>query len=93
VRGHVGVSAIHATARASHGISVLCVIAIDGPSLAPLHAMETLIDPFELHQPGSEPVPVPRMRPRMASIVIDVEWDEPPPSTSLHGVRVWTTED
>lgn len=55
--------------------------------------METLIDPFELHQPGSEPVPVPRMRPRMASIVIDVEWDEPPPSTSLHGVRVWTTED
>lgn len=56
--------------------------------------METLIDPFELHAPGSDPAPTPRMRPRMASIVIDVEWEDPPPSTSsLHGVRVWATED
>lgn len=55
--------------------------------------METLIDPFELLAPGSEPVPAQRMRPRMASIVIDVEWEEPAPSSSLHGVRVWATED
>ncbi len=55
--------------------------------------METLIDSYELHPPGSEPIPAPRMRPRMASIVIDIEWEEPQPSSSLHGVRVWATED
>jgi hypothetical protein len=33
------------------------------------------------------------MRPRMQSIVIDVEWDDPPPSPSSRGVRVWATED
>ena len=56
--------------------------------------METLIDPFELLAPGSEPAPAPRMRPRMASIVIDIEWDDPPPASSVrHGVRVWATED
>ena len=54
--------------------------------------METLIDPFELHAPGSDPVPAPRMRPRMQSIVIDVEWDDPPPAPSSRGVRVWETE-
>ena len=54
--------------------------------------METLIDPFELLPPGTDPTPTPRMRPRMASIVIDVEWEDPPPP-SQHGVRVWTTED
>jgi hypothetical protein len=57
-------------------------------------SMETLIDPFELSAPGECPTPAPRMRPMLASIVIDVEWDEPPPSTSqLRGVRVWATED
>jgi len=55
--------------------------------------METLIDPFELHAPGSDPVPAPRMRPRMQSIVIDVEWDDPPPAPPGRGVRVWMTED
>jgi hypothetical protein len=56
--------------------------------------METLIDSFELHPPGSEPIPAQRVRPRMESIVIDVEWDDPAPSTSsMRGVRVWTTED
>ena len=55
--------------------------------------METLIDPFELLPPGAEPTKPPRMRPRMASIVIDVEWEDPAPSSSLHGVRVWATED
>ena len=52
--------------------------------------METLLDPFELHPPGSAPVPA--MRPRMQSIVIDVEWDDTPPPPA-HGVRVWATED
>jgi hypothetical protein len=55
--------------------------------------METLIDPFELHAPGTDPVPVIRVRPRLPSIVIDVEWDDPPPSSMPHGVRVWVTED
>ncbi len=55
--------------------------------------METLIDSFELHPPGSDPLPAPRMRPRMQSIVIDIEWDEPAPSSALHGMRVWATED
>jgi hypothetical protein len=56
--------------------------------------METLIDSYELHAPGSDPIPAPRMRPRMQSIVIDVEWEDPTPSTSsLRGVRVWATED
>ena len=54
---------------------------------------ETLIDPFELHPPGSDPVPAPRMRPRMQSIVIDVEWDDSPPAPAPRGVRVWMTED
>jgi hypothetical protein len=54
--------------------------------------METLIDPFELHAPG-DPLPTPRMRPRLPSIVIDIEWDDPPPSSMPHGVRVWATED
>jgi hypothetical protein len=54
--------------------------------------METLIDSFELHPPGSEPIPA--MRPRMQSIVIDVEWEDPAPSTSsMPGLRVWATED
>jgi hypothetical protein len=53
--------------------------------------METLIDPFELLAPGSDPKPVQRMRPRMQSIIIDIEWDDPPPAS--HGVRVWATED
>ncbi len=57
-------------------------------------AMETLIDAFELLPPGSDPTPAPRMRPRMQSIVIDVEWDDTPPSTSsMRGVRMWATED
>ncbi len=56
--------------------------------------METLIDSYELHPPGSEPIPAQRARPRMESIVIDVEWDDDPPSTSsVRGVRVWATED
>lgn len=56
--------------------------------------METLIDPFELHAPGSDPVPAPRMRPMMQSIVIEVEWEDPAPSSScMRGVRVWATED
>jgi hypothetical protein len=56
--------------------------------------METLIDPFELHAPGSEPQPTQRMRPRLPSIVIDVEWEDPPSAShSLHGVRVWSSED
>ncbi len=55
--------------------------------------METLIDPFELLAPG-EPAPPPRMRPKLPSIVIDVEWEDPPSgSHSLHGVRVWASED
>jgi hypothetical protein len=54
--------------------------------------METLIDAFELHPPGSDPVPAPRMRPRMQSIVIDVEWDDSPPAPAVRGVRVWETE-
>jgi hypothetical protein len=54
--------------------------------------METLIDPFELHPPGSAPAPFQPIRPRLPSIVIDVDWDEPAPSP-LHGVRVWATED
>jgi hypothetical protein len=56
--------------------------------------MDTLIDPFELHPPGSAPLFAPRMRAMMPSIVIeiDVEWDDPQPMSS-HGVRVWATED
>ncbi len=55
--------------------------------------MQTLLDPFELLAPG-EPPPPPRMRPKLPSIVIDVEWEEPPSSShSLHGVRVWASED
>jgi len=53
---------------------------------------DTLIDSYELHPPGSEPIPSPRMRARMESIVIDVEWEDPTPPTS-RGVRVWATED
>ncbi len=65
-----------------------------GLAIALTNPMETLIDPFELHAPGSDPVPSPRMRPRMQSIVIDVEWEDPSPSTSsMRGVRVWATED
>jgi hypothetical protein len=65
-----------------------------GLAIALTKVMETLIDPFELHAPGSDPVPAPRMRPMMQSIVIDVEWEDPSPSTSsMRGVRVWATED
>jgi hypothetical protein len=63
-----------------------------GLAIALTGDMETLIDPFELHAPGSDPIPAPRMRPRMQSIVIDVEWDDPPPAPSSRGVRVWETE-
>jgi hypothetical protein len=55
--------------------------------------METLIDPFELHTPGTDPIPTPRIRPRLPSVLIDVEWDVDPPSSMPHGVRVWATED
>ena len=55
--------------------------------------METLIDSFELHAPGTEPIPSPRSRPRLPSIVVDLEWDDAPPSSTLHGVRVWMTDD
>ena len=65
--------------RAGAACSLLCDI-----------LMETLIDPFELLAPGS--VPVPAMRPRMQSIVIDVEWDDSPPPSSP-GHRIWMTED
>ena len=54
--------------------------------------METLLDPYELLPAGSDPAPVMRMRQRMKSVIIDVEWDEPPPPSST-GRRVWMTED
>lgn len=58
--------------------------------------MQTLIDPFELRAigPDTQREAPHRMRPRMASIVIDVEWDEPPPAClRSRGPRVWTSED
>ncbi len=58
--------------------------------------MQTLIDPFELRAIGPDTrAEVPgRIRPRMASIVIEVEWDEPPPACARsRGPRVWTSEE
>jgi len=55
--------------------------------------MPTLLDAYELRTSGDgEPMPPPRAR--MASIAIDIEWDEPPPSSLRgHGPRIWTSED
>ena len=64
-----------------------------GKSLALGKGMPTLLDAYELRTSGDgEPMPPPRAR--MASIAIDIEWDEPPPSSLRgHGPRIWTSED
>jgi hypothetical protein len=92
VRELVGSSSIQPVPFARHEFPVFSAIRELGLALALTVAMETLIDPFELHTPGSDPIPAPRMRPRMQSIVIDVEWDDPPPAPSSRGVRIWETE-
>jgi hypothetical protein len=54
--------------------------------------MRTLLDTFEVRSPNEREAPPPRAM--MQSIVIDVEWEEPPPSTwPRSGPRVWTSED
>lgn len=54
--------------------------------------MRTLLDNFEVRLPNEQLPPPPR--PMMQSIVIDVEWEEPPPSSwPRSGPRVWTSED
>ena len=54
--------------------------------------MRTLLDAFEVRSPNE--VEAPPSRAPMASIMIDVEWDEPPPSSwTRSSQRVWTSED
>lgn len=56
--------------------------------------MPTLLDAYELRTSG-DGEPMPPSRARLASIAIDIEWDEPPPSSLRggHGPRVWTSSD
>lgn len=55
--------------------------------------MRTLLDTFEVRSPNEVEAPPPP-RARFASIAIDIEWDEPPPSSwNRAGQRVWTSED
>lgn len=64
-----------------------------GKSLALPWSMPTLLDAYEV-RPIGEGEKMPPQRARMASIVIDVEWDEPPPSSLRgHGPRIWTSEE
>ena len=64
-----------------------------GKTLALSKVMPTLLDAYEL-RPSCDGAAVPAPRARMASIAIDIEWDEPPPSSLRgHGPRVWTSEE
>jgi hypothetical protein len=55
--------------------------------------MPTLLDAYEV-RPIGDGEPMPPQRARLASIAIDIEWDEPPPSSLRgHGPRIWTSED
>ena len=55
--------------------------------------MPTLLDAYEV-RPIGDGASMPPQRARMASIAIDIEWDEPPPSSVRgHGPRIWTSEE
>ena len=64
-----------------------------GKSLALPWYMPTLLDAYEV-RPIGDGESMPPQRARMASIAIDIEWDEPLPSSQRgHGPRIWTSEE
>ena len=66
---------------------------LGGRSLALPLGMPTLLDAYEV-RPIGDGASMPPQRARMASIAIDIEWDEPPPSSVRgHGPRIWTSEE